>query len=158
LITEAAGNRKKKKVDMDKKEEKEKKAVNMPNYTTTEAYVMASHSDASDARRAAETLLRKRYVYSHNDPSVSPRTSSQERNCNKDSDDSVTIPEVHNNRYIMQTNVHNATVHAIPNRIRFTGTCISRVEPPRKPRTATRTATPPVRRSAPISPRSPTSR
>jgi hypothetical protein len=28
----------------------------------------------------------------------------------------------------MQTNVHNATVNAIHNHIRFTGTCISRVE------------------------------
>jgi hypothetical protein len=29
----------------------------------------------------------------------------------------------------MQTNVHNATVNAIRNHIRFTGTCVSRVEP-----------------------------
>jgi hypothetical protein len=66
-------------------------------------------------------------ILNENASNVKSRTKL---NSNKDSDDSATIPEeVPNNRYIMQTNVHNATVNVIHNHIRFTDTCISRVEP-----------------------------
>jgi hypothetical protein len=58
LIAEAAGNRKKKKAD---KEKKEKKAVDIPNYTNTEARCPQS-------RRVTDALLRNRYIRSFNDP------------------------------------------------------------------------------------------
>jgi hypothetical protein len=64
----AAGNRKKKKVNKEKKEKKDKKTADMPNYTTTEAFVIASHSGTSAAHRAAEALLHNRYIHSLNVP------------------------------------------------------------------------------------------
>ena len=51
-----------------KKEDTDKKAADIPNYTTTEAFVIASHSGTSAARRAAEALLHNRYIRSLNDP------------------------------------------------------------------------------------------